>query len=269
MTHADRKTSGNGALLLADKIVVITGGAGFIGRQFCMAVAEHGGTAVVADIDVEAATRVAKEIAAKHPGRAEAALLDITSLESVKSVISKLHGQYGRIDAVVNNAYPRNRNYGRKLESVTYEDFCENVGLHLGGYFLVAQQFGLYFREKGAGNIINMSSIYGVMTPRFEVYAGTSMTMPVEYAAIKSAVIQLTKYFAQYFKGDGIRVNSLSPGGILDRQPEAFLQKYHSYCNGKGMLDPQDVNGSLLFLLSDSSQYMTGQNLIVDDGFSL
>lgn len=248
---------------------MITGGAGFIGRQFCTAVAEHGGTAVVADINLAAAAVLAKDIAAKHPGQAEAMLLDITSQESVSALISKLQERFGRIDAVVNNAYPRNRNYGRKLESVTYEDFCENVSLHLGGYFLVAQQFGLYFREQGGGNIINMSSIYGVMPPRFEVYEGTSMTMPVEYAAIKSAVIQLTRYFAQYFKGDGIRVNSLSPGGILDRQPEAFLQKYDSYCNGKGMLNPQDVNGSLLFLLSDASQYITGQNLIVDDGFSL
>ncbi|HUX91570.1 MAG TPA: oxidoreductase [Gallionellaceae bacterium] len=255
--------------MLTNKIIVITGGAGFIGRQFCAAVAEHGGTAVVADIDNDAATILAKEIAAKHQGRAEAALLDITSRDSVKALITKLQGRYGHIDAVVNNAYPRNRNYGRKLEDVTYEDFCENVGLHLGGYFLVAQQFGLHFREHGGGNIVNMSSIYGVMTPRFEVYEGTPMTMPVEYAAIKSSVIQLTRYFAQYFKGEGIRVNSLSPGGILDRQPEAFLQKYNSYCNGKGMLDPQDVNGSLLYLLSDASKYITGQNLIIDDGFSL
>lgn len=255
--------------MLADKIIVITGGAGFIGRQFCTAIAENGGIAMVADIDIDAATRVAQEIEVKYPGRAKAVLLDITSLESVKSLIEKLHGQYGRVDAIVNNAYPRNVNYGRKLESVTYEDFCENVSLHLGGYFLVSQQFGLYFREQSSGNIINMSSIYGVMTPRFEVYEDTTMTMPVEYAAIKSAVVQLTRYFAQYFKCNGIRVNSLSPGGILDRQPKAFLQKYQSYCNGKGMLDPKDLMGSLLFLLSDSSQYMTGQNLIVDDGFSL
>jgi NAD(P)-dependent dehydrogenase (short-subunit alcohol dehydrogenase family) len=255
--------------MLINKTIVITGGAGFIGRHFSMLVAEHGGTAVVADIDFDAASRVAHEIDAKYPGRAKAAMLDITSQRSVRTLIDELIKQYGHIDAIVNNAYPRNRDYGRKLESVTYEGFCENVSLHLGGYFLVAQQFGLYFREQGAGNIINMSSIYGVMTPRFEVYEGTPMTMPVEYAAIKSAVVQLTRYFAQYFKGNGIRVNSLSPGGILDRQPEAFLQKYQSYCNGKGMLDPKDLTGSLLFLLSDASLYMTGQNLIVDDGFSL
>ncbi len=254
--------------MLTKKIVVVTGGAGFLGRQFSSVIAENGGIAVVADVDESAAVRVAVDIAAIYPGCAVGASLDITSKDSVLLLIKNLHEKYGRIDAVVNNAYPRNRNYGRKLEEVAYEDFCENVSLHLGGYFLVAQLFGLFFREQGAGNIVNMSSIYGVMAPRFEVYTGTSMTMPVEYAAIKSAVVHLTRYFAQYFKGQGIRVNCLSPGGILDKQPEEFLQKYKLHCNGKGMLDPQDVSGSLLFLLSDASRHITGQNLVVDDGFS-
>lgn len=259
----------NDALSLNNKIVVVTGGAGFLGRQFCAAVAEQGGVAIVADVNPAAAEKVAEEIATKHAGCAEAVLLDITNKDSVAALIQGLHNKHGRIDAVVNNAYPRNRNYGRKLEDVTYEDFCENVDLHLGGYFLVAQQFGLFFREQGRGNIVNLSSIYGMMAPRFEVYADTPMTMPVEYAAIKSAVIQLTRYFAQYFKKDGIRVNCLSPGGILDGQPESFLRAYNAHCGSKGMLDPQDVNGSLLFLLSDASAHMTGQNLIVDNGFSL
>jgi NAD(P)-dependent dehydrogenase (short-subunit alcohol dehydrogenase family) len=184
-------------------------------------------------------------------------------------LIAVVHATYGRIDAVVNNAYPRNKSWGKKLEDVAYDDFCENVGLHLGGYFLVAQKFALYFRANGGGNIVNMASIYGTQTPRFELYAGTEMTMPVEYAAIKSAVIQLTQYFAQYFKADAIRCNSLSPGGIRDHQPQVFLKKYGSYCGTKGMLDPGDIVGALIFLLSDSSRYMNGQNLIVDDGFCL
>lgn len=255
--------------MLADKVIVITGGAGFLGKQFCTAVAEQGGIAAVADINIEAASAVSNEILSRYAGRAGAVSLDITSNDSINTLIAELMGKYGRIDAVVNNAYPRNQNYGRKLEDVTYEDFCENVDSHLGGYFLTAQQFGLFFRKQGWGNIVNMSSIYGVMPPRFEVYTNTSMTMPVEYAAIKSAVIQLTRYFAQYFKGEGIRVNCLSLGGILDRQPEDFLQKYNAHCNGTGMLKPQDVSGSLLFLLSDASRYVTGQNFIVDDGFSL
>lgn len=264
-----RNISTGVAMLLTDKVIVITGGAGFLGREFCAAVAEQGGIAMVADIDVEAAVRVAEKIVSSYPGRAEAVFLDITSQASVSALIAGLVEKHGRIDALVNNAYPRNRNYGRKLEDVTYEDFCDNVDSHLGGYFLMAQQFGLFFRRQGGGNIVNMASIYGVMAPRFEIYADTPMTMPVEYAAIKSAVVQLTRYFAQYFKGDGIRVNCLSPGGILDKQPEAFLQKYNACCNSKGMLDSHDINGGLLFLLSDASRYVTGQNLIVDDGFSL
>ena len=95
------------------------------------------------------------------------------------------------------------------------------------------------------------------------------MTMPVEYSAIKSAIIQLTRYFAKYFKEDGVRCNSLSPGGILDNQTDAFLEKYNSHCGTKGMLDPQDIAGVLVFLLSDASRYINGQNIIVDDGFTI
>jgi NAD(P)-dependent dehydrogenase (short-subunit alcohol dehydrogenase family) len=255
--------------MLNDAVVVVAGGAGLLGRSFVRCIAEHGGIAVVADLDTEAAARVAAEAVETNSGRVEAATLDITDKASVSALIAGVRERHGRIDAVVNSAYPRNRNYGRKLEEVTYDDFCENLDLHLGGCFLVAQQFGLYFRSQGRGNIVNLASIYGTMPPRFEVYAGTSMTMPVEYAAIKSAIIQLTRYFAQYFKGDRIRVNCLSPGGIRDEQPEAFLRAYKAYCGAKGMLEPADITGALLFLLSGASQYMTGQNLVVDDGFSL
>jgi NAD(P)-dependent dehydrogenase (short-subunit alcohol dehydrogenase family) len=255
--------------MLSKKIIVVTGGAGVLGRHFCAEIVKHGGVAVVADCDLDSVATVVAELNQVRSGGCEAASLDITNQKSVEALIANLHEKFGRIDAVVNNAYPRNKNYGRKLEDVTYEDFCENVGTHLGGYFLVAQKFGLYFRDHVGGNIVNISSIYGMMAPRFEIYAGTSMTMPVEYSAIKSAVIQLTRYFASYFKGAGIRVNSLSPGGILGTQPASFLDGYNGYCASKGMLLPSDVVGALLFLLSDQSQFMTAQNLIVDDGFSL
>lgn len=255
--------------MLDDKLVVVTGGAGLLGRAFAHRIAERRGIAVVADIDAGAAARVAAEISGKFPGRAESAAMDITDKNSIGALITRLNESHGRIDAVVNNAYPRNRNYGRKLEDVAYADFCENVDLHLGGYFLVAQQFGLFFRAQGDGNIINMSSIYGFMAPRFEIYADTKMTMPVEYAAIKSGVVQLTRYFAQYFKADGVRVNCLSPGGIQDDQPADFLREYNARCGAKGMLEPDDIAGALVFLLSDAARFITGQNLIVDDGFSL
>lgn len=254
--------------MLSERVIVVTGGAGLLGRRFCTAVAEQGAFAIVADLNLASAERVAEEIKATG-GRAEAATLDITDTVSVEDLIASLHARHGHIDAVVNNAYPRNKNWGRKLEEVTYGDFCENVSLHLGGYFLVAQKFAMYFRTQGGGNIINLASIYGTMAPRFEVYAGTPMTMPVEYAAIKSAVIHLTRYFARYFRADGLRCNSLSPGGILDGQPDTFQVGYKRYTGTKGMLQPEDVVGALVFLLSDASKYLTGQNLVVDDGFSL
>jgi NAD(P)-dependent dehydrogenase (short-subunit alcohol dehydrogenase family) len=255
--------------MLSEKIIVISGGAGLLGRRFCEAVAANGGTAVVADVKLEAAQQVALEIGARHNDRARAAVLDITHKDSILTLIADIRKTYGRIDALVNNAYPRNANYGRKLEDVTYADFCENIGLHVGGYFLAAQQFAAVFREQGHGNIVNISSIYGSVAPRFELYAGTTMTMPVEYAAIKAAVNHLTRYMAAYFKGTGIRVNCLSPGGIADRQPQTFLEAYREQCSSKGMLDPDDMLGALIFLLSDASHYVNGQNLLVDDGFAL
>jgi NAD(P)-dependent dehydrogenase (short-subunit alcohol dehydrogenase family) len=254
--------------MLNEKIIVVTGGAGLLGSNFCSVIAEQGGTAIIAELDIESAEVVAEKIQA-NGGKAEVSVLDITDSVSVDNLIASINERHGRIDAVVNNAYPRNKNYGKRLEDVTYEDFCENMSMHLGGYFLVAQKFALYFRAHNGGNIVNMASIYGTMAPKFEIYADTPMTVPVEYSAIKSAIIQLTRYFAKYFKEDGVRCNSLSPGGILDSQPDAFLEKYNSHCGIKGMLDPQDITGALVFLLSDASQYINGQNIIVDDGFSI
>ena len=251
------------------QVVVITGGAGLIGSCFAGAVAQQGGIAVVADVDSGAAARIAAEYPLDSGGKIEGAHLDITDRNSICRLIDDLCQRYGRIDAVVNNAYPRNSNYGRRLEEVEFSDFCENVDSHLGGYFLVAQQFCRFFKEQRGGVVINMSSIYGSMAPRFDVYDGTSMTMPVEYAAIKSAIEHLTRYFAQYYKKSGIRVNSISPGGILADQPTNFLNEYNKHCATKGMLSPDDVTGALLFLLSDEARFITGQNLIVDDGFSL
>ena len=254
--------------MLSEKIVVVTGGAGLLGRKFCIAIANQGGLVIVADNNIKNAELVASEIQSTG-GKAEAKILNITNTTSVENLIDSLHTQYGHIDAVVNNAYPKNKNYGKKLEEVNYTDFCENLSMHLGGYFLVAQQFALYFSEHGGGNIVNLSLIFCSMAPRFEVYEGTSMTTPVEYAAIKSSINNLTRYFANYFKGDGVRCNALSPGGIFDNQPESFLNRYKSHCGLKGMLDAEDIAGSLIYLLSDASRFVTGQNLIVDDGYSL
>jgi len=255
---------------LNGQVVVITGGAGLIGQTFVKAVVQSGGIAVIADINYtvgkDVQTSLQKSLQSKDIDYIH---LDMTSSASLNSAINILDKKYGRIDALVNNAYPRNKQYGRSFFEVEYDDLIENVGLNLGGYFLASQQFSKYFQKQGYGNIINISSIYGVIAPRFEVYEGTSMTMPVEYAVIKSGLIHLTKYMAQYFKGDNIRVNAMSPGGIFDAQPEPFLEKYAQNTLNKGMLDKGDLEGTLIYLLSDMSKYVQGQNLIVDDGFCL
>lgn len=256
--------------MLKDKVVVITGGAGLIGQEFVKTVIAQHGIAIIADINEKVGTQVQEKLCHElHSSSIDFVPLDITAKDSITAMIDVLHGRYGRIDALVNNAYPRNKNYGRHFFDVEFTDFCENLNLNLGGYFLTSQQLASYFKKQGYGNIINISSIYGVIPPKFEVYDNTQMTMPVEYAAIKSAIIHLTKYMAKYFKGMNIRVNTLSPGGILDKQPEAFLEAYRKQCLSKGMLDKADICGTLVYLLSDMSAFVNGQNLVVDDGYSL
>lgn len=255
--------------MLKDKVIIITGGAGLIGQEFVSAVVEQDGIAIIADINEKVGSEVQTKLSQELGSEVGFVRLDITSKESIAAMIEELHSRYGRIDALVNNAYPRNRNYGRHFFDVEYSDFCENLNLNLGGYFLASQQLASYFQKQGHGNIVNISSIYGVIAPKFEVYDHTPMTMPVEYAAIKSAIIHLSKYMAKYFKGMNIRVNTLSPGGILDKQPEAFLEAYRQQCLNKGMLDKSDMRGTLVYLLSDLSAFVNGQNIIVDDGFSL
>jgi len=256
--------------MLKNKIVVITGGAGLIGKEFVKAVVEQNGIAIIADIDKEIGKEVKKTLSKElNTKNIKFVKLDITSKKSIKKCIDKLDKKYGKIDALVNNAYPRNKNYGKHFFDVKYDDFVENIGLNLGGYFLTSQQFAKYFKKQNYGNIINISSIYGVVAPKFEIYNGTTMTTPVEYIAIKSALIHLTKYMAKYFKGQNIRVNSLSPAGVLDNQPKEFLESYKKECLNKGMLDKEDLKCSLVYLLSDMSRYVNGQNIIVDDGFTI
>ena len=109
----------------------------------------------------------------------------------------------------------------------------------------------------------------GVVVPKFENYEGTSMTSPIKYSAVKSGIISMTRWLAKYYKNKNIRVNCVSPGGVLDQQPQSFLDKYRASCTSKGMLDPTDVAGTVLFLLSDQSKYINGQNIVVDDGCTL
>ncbi|MDT8447540.1 MAG: oxidoreductase [bacterium] len=252
--------------MLADQNILVTGGCGLLGKEFGKALALAGARVILADVlSPEAGEKIAQ-------GLGEAVFyrqMDITDKAQIEGVFKECQSTFGGIRGLVNNAYPRNKNYGRQFFEVEYADFCENLSLNLGGYFLTSQVAAKFFKEQGGGNIVNISSIYGVIAPHFQVYEGTKMSMPVEYAAIKAGLLHLTKYMAAYLKDTGVRVNAISPGGILDQQPEPFLSQYKKFCSSKGMLDPADITGALVFLLSPASQYMNGQNLVVDDGFTL
>lgn len=257
-------------MMLNNKVIVITGGVGLIGKEFTKAVAKQNGIAIIADVNKKLGKKLKNDLSKDlDPSMIDFVSLDITCKVSINNCIKYLEKKYQRIDALVNNAYPKNKNYGKSFFNVEYSDFIENLGLNLGGYFSASQQFAKYFKKQGRGNIINISSIYGVIAPKFEIYDNTEFTMPVEYAVVKSGLIHLTKYMAKYFKNNNIRVNAISPGGILNNQPEIFLREYNKFCSTKGMLNPKDLSGTLIFLLSDMSTYLNGQNIVVDDGFIL
>ena len=255
--------------MLANKVVVITGGAGRLGSAFTESIIGAGGRVVIAELDNANTRKSISDLTLRFGDKVVAVTTDITDKDSLDRLIDASAKAFGKVDALLNNAYPRNANYGRHFEQVEYADFVDNLGMHAGGYFLAAQRFIAFFKEQGHGNIVNMASIYGVVAPRFEVYAGTEMTMPVEYAVIKSGIIHLTKYIASYCAGSNIRCNAISPGGILAGQPQEFLDKYKEHALSKGMLNEQDVCGTLLYLLSDLSGYINGQNIVVDDGWTL
>lgn len=255
---------------LQDKSVLITGGAGLLGRAFSTAVAAAGARVVVADIHPDGA-RIADAVAAETGSTTVSyERCDITDTVEVREMLSRCVDRYGRLDALVNNAYPRNPHYGRHFEDVTYEDFCDNVGMHLGGYFNMAREASAIMMRQHEGVIVNVASIYGFAAPRFEIYEGTTMTMPVEYAAIKGGLITLTRYLASYLGPHNIRVNAISPGGIEAGQDPSFIRRYtRRAVLGERMARPDDITGPLLFLLSDDARYMTGQNVVVDGGWTL
>jgi len=261
--------------LLNDKVVVIVGGLGLIGRAFVEAVVANGAHCIVADINKKEGEAFSKAIKSKNANCSICFLeLDITSKESIDRLLKYANEKFGKIDAVVNTSYPRNKNWGIKFEDVDFKDFNENSMLHLGGYFLFSQQVSRWFKRQKYGNIINVASIQGVRAPKFDTYKGImfnnkDMTSPAEYSMFKAGIIHLTAFIAKYYKGCNIRCNCISPGGIKADQPKEFLERYKFYCINKGMLDPQDMCGTLVYLLSDMSKFVNGQNIIVDDGWSL
>ena len=170
---------------------------------------------------------------------------------------------------LIHCAYPKTKDWGKTFENLNYKSLSKNLSLQLGGSILLSKQIIKIFRKQSYGNLILLSSIQGVSAPKFEHYKGTKMSSPIEYGAIKSGIISITKYLAKLVRNTEIRVNCVSPGGILDKQPAKFLKAYKKSCNTKGMLNADDISKTILFLCSNQSKYINGQNIIIDDGWTL
>ncbi len=256
---------------LHNKVVIITGGAGLIGKSYVEVCALYGANVYLVDVNDESANKVVVDVKKKTKNQnVFYQKCSIVDKGDIKKLIDVVLMRYGRIDALVNNAYPKSKNYGRKFEDVTYEDFCENLDLHLGGYFLMSGEVSKVMMRQKSGIIVNMGSHYGFVAPRFEIYEGTAMTMPVEYSAIKGGIVNLTRYLASYLGKYNIRVNAISPGGVFNNQPKSFVKRYEQrVLLGKRMANVDDLAGVLVFLLSDASRYMTGQNVVVDGGWTI
>lgn len=250
------------------KNIIIIGGLGLIGKKLVEEFLDISYNVIIADMSKDS-NYLKKLSQSYHTSKFYFIKVDINNKDSILHLIDETLAKYKDIDTVINVSYPRNQNYGRDLFKVEYNDFCENINLHLGGYFLVMQQFAEFFIKQGYGNIINTASIYGVVAPKFDIYENENFTMPVEYAAIKSSIIHLTKYFAKYLKGKNIRVNCVSPGVIFNKQTENFTKNYKKHCINKGLLDVNDIVSVYKFLVSNEASMINGQNIIVDDGFTV
>jgi len=241
---------------LKSKIIIVTGGSGLLGEEIMKNLQKKGATAINADINVE--TNI-DEFTLNF---------DITSRESILKGLKKVIDVYGKIDGLVNNAYPRTKDWGTKFEDISYVSWQKNVDMQMNTIFLVIQNI-MPELIKSKGSIVNMTSIYGVLGNDLTLYENTNINTAAPYSAIKGGVINFTRYLASYYGRQGVRVNCVSPGGIFDNQHEVFVENYEKKVPMGRMGTPSDIAPVVSFLISDEAKYITGQNLIVDGGWTI
>lgn len=242
---------------LKNNVIIVTGGSGLLGKVIVNELNKNNAIVINADINVET-NNTLTEIRC-----------DITDTESIKNTIESVYKTYGKIDGLVNNAYPRTKDWGVNFEDIDYSSWKKNIDWQLNSQFYICQQVIELMKPKKSGSIVNMASIYGILGPDFSVYEGTKMTMPAAYSAIKGALINFTRYLASYCGPHRIRVNCVSPGGIFDNQNPIFVKNYEQKVPLRRMGMPNDIAPPVAFLLSDDSSYITGHNLVVDGGWSI
>lgn len=252
---------------ITNKVAVVTGGAGLIGKSLCLALAEAGAKVYIAEVDDERGKELCTEM--KNNGlNADFVKVDITNESLIESAIFEVINKDKKIDIWINNAYPRTSDWGNKFEDISSDSLRRNVDMHMNGYFICCQKVLKEMGKRGTGVLLNMGSHYGVLGPNFSVYEGTQMTMPAAYSLIKGGIVNFSRYLATYYAPYNIRVNAICPGGIFNNQDPKFVERYKKLTPLNRMANPEDIAGAVLFLCSDASAYITGQVIMVDGGLS-
>ena len=265
---------------LSGRVAVLTGGAGLLGKEYARALLNAGAKVVVADIRAEAAKSAVKELVAAVGGDAISCAVDISRKTEVERMVQTVVKKWGRIDILINNAAidPKFDSTVAGEQRNAFEDFPlelwqRSLDVDLTGTFLCCQAVGQVMLKQGGGVIVNISSTYGLVAPDQRLYEREgektqSLFKPVSYAVTKAGIAHLTRYLAAYWGKKNIRVNTLTPGGVLNEQGEEFVQMYASRTPMGRMANKDELCGALIFLVSDASSYMTGSNLVVDGGWT-
>jgi NAD(P)-dependent dehydrogenase (short-subunit alcohol dehydrogenase family) len=264
---------------MSGRTVIVTGGAGLLGREYGRALVDAGANVVLADIDGSRVDAIATDLGATG-GKIIGIAVDVTDEDSVAHLVRETLTAFGRIDGLVNNAAldPKfDRGKSAQL-AITFENYPlelwnRALAVNLTGLFLCARAVAPSMLEQGRGVIVNVSSTYGMVGPDQRLYESDRPDAPrefkpVAYSVTKSGVLGFSRYLAAYWAGTGIRVNTLTPGGVLNEQPPEFVRRYSARTPLGRMADRREYCGALLFLLSDASSYMTGSNLVVDGGWT-
>jgi NAD(P)-dependent dehydrogenase (short-subunit alcohol dehydrogenase family) len=250
---------------LSGKIALVTGGAGIYGEHIVRALAEAGAHVVIASRDVAKCEQLAKTLRDEEL-RAQAVKLDLTSESSIRESRDKIIGDHRRLDILVNNAVARS---GGDLRHVNAEQWETAMKVNSTGVFLSCQIFSESMQQARSGSIINIASIYGMIGPDLTIYEGTKLSNPVNYSFAKGGMINMTRYLASFLAPFNVRVNCLSPGGFRNQDtPPEFVPNYSRRTPLGRMAEPDDIKGPVVFLASEASRYVTGQNLAVDGGWT-
>lgn len=265
----------NGMFRLDGKVAVVTGGTGILGRGYCRAMAQSGATVVVADLDQEACDRLAREIADETGARVLGLAVDLSSEQAIIDWAKAILDRCGVVDVLMNNAAAKADGFFAPLEQYRLQTWNEVMAVNVNALFLAVRELGPGMADRGCGSIINVSSIYGVVGPDQRIYEGSwyedlggSINTPMIYAATKGAVVSITRYLATYWGGKGLRVNCVTPGGVASGQNEEFDRRYSARVPMGRMARADEMIGAVLYLASDASSYVNGQNIIVDGGWT-